>query len=64
MFTVLVGGLAGKSLLIGTFDPSQAAYSVLAGGMYSALVNAQITPSLIGPSLAHKQCHKIEATEK
>jgi hypothetical protein len=32
--------------------------------MYSALVNAQMTPSLIGPSLAHKQCHKIEATEK
>lgn len=46
-----MGNLAGNPILVGTFDPPQAAYNSLSGGVYSASVNAQITPPLVGPSL-------------
>lgn len=47
-----MGNLAGNPLVVGTFDPSQAAYEAVEGGTYSASVNAQITPPLPGPGLA------------
>ena len=50
---MLVGNAEGNPLLVGTFDPTQAAYNVLPNGIYSASVNAQLSPpELSGPAVA------------
>lgn len=47
-----MGDLIGNQILVGTFDPPQAAYSAFPGDTYSTSVNAQFTPPLVGPGLA------------